>query len=295
MIVQKVINTFKTNYKNNIGMGIGDFLRGSFVLLHLCKSKNIEFDLDFSQHPISNLLINTCSDIADVNYDDVPYIHCCHNNEELWNFIVSLNSKEVYIFTNNYVTQDITDEEKKIIRDKFIPNLKLKEAINSTLQKLNLISHTYSVIHIRTGDKYLISGEKLKHMHINEIYDVLDKNMDKNTIYLVLSDNNELKSFLHSRYSNIISQVNTITHTVCSDNNDALYNTMVDFFLIANSNYVLSLSPYAHLSGFSRYCCIMNNIPYCGIKLSDNFIKEPAPAPAPSRKMIPSFFKMGRR
>ena len=303
MIVQKVINTFKQNYKNNIGMGIGDFVRGSFVLLHLCKSKNIEFDLDFSQHPISNLLINTCSDIAHVDYDDVPYIYCDRNIEELWNFIVSLNSEKVYIFNNNLVVHDITREEKKIIRDKFIPNVTLKKAIHSTLQKLDLVPYTYSIIHIRTGDKYLILGEKLKDVHINEIYDVLDKNIDKNKTYLVLSDNNELKPMLHSRYSNIILQVNTIGHMACSENNDALNNTMIDFFLIANSNYVLGLSPYGHLSGFSQYCCIMNDIPYCGIKLNNNFIEEPTPPPPPppspplvrSRKITPAFFKNRRR
>lgn len=268
-MVRKVINVLKTHYKNNCGMGIGDFLRGSFVLLHLCKNKNVEFDIDFSQHPISKFLIKQNSNENNTNYEDVEYIHCDKDNDQLWNYILSKNTDVVYLYTNNYVTQDITDEERKIIGDKFVPTEQLQKEIDNTLIELHLEKKEYTVLHLRLGDKYLVNNECMSDNNINKLCNIINILVPPCAHLLLLSDNNYVKEKLRHIYPHFVIHNKEIVHTTYSTVNNALLNTLVDFFLVANSNTVTTLSPYWHISGFSQYCCIMNNIPFNGHRIEE--------------------------
>jgi hypothetical protein len=267
-MVNKVINTLKKHYKNNCGMGIGDFLRGSFVLLHLCKNKNVEFDLDYSQHPISKYLTKKSLDENNVNYDDVEYIHSYIDNDYLWNYIVSKNTEIVHLYTNNFVTQNITDEERCIIRDKFIPDNILQIEIENNLKELQLKKNTYSILHIRLGDKYLLNeNERISDHNFNNLCDIIRNRINTNKPILLLADNTHIKERLSHIFPNFAFTIKNIVHLTHSVDNDALLNTLVDFFLVAYSNNVVSLTPYDHQSGFTQYCCEMNNIPYCCFKI----------------------------
>jgi hypothetical protein len=53
---KKVVNTYQLNYKNKMSGGFGDYLRGCFALIQLCKLKGFEFDMDLSSHPISKFI-----------------------------------------------------------------------------------------------------------------------------------------------------------------------------------------------------------------------------------------------
>jgi len=46
-------------------------------------------------------------------------------------------------------------------------------------------------------------------------------------------------------------------------------NTMLDFYLMGYSNAIISLSVYGHVSGFSKYASILNNIPFNFIKINE--------------------------
>jgi hypothetical protein len=276
MKTRKIVNVYKQNYINNIGMGLGDYIRGSFFLLEFCKENNIEFDLDFSEHPISKFLINQYNDTK-IDYTNVLYFHNYNRNKsksDIMDYINSNNNKIQYLFTNNHPQIDkITEVEKNIIKSKFIPNKELNNAIEETLNKLNLTKKMYKVIHIRIGDRYIIENKDVDNIILKDIDNIFKNIMfNGNEKYLLLSDSKDIKKILKNKYPFLIVQHNDIVHLAgnCS-NDDALKNTMVDFFLISNANSILAMSIYGHMTGFSHYCSIINNIPINFIKLNNYF------------------------
>ena len=274
---RKIVNVYKQKYINNIGMGLGDYIRGSFFLLEFCKENNIEFDLDFSEHPISKFIINQYNDTK-IDYTNVLYFHNYNRTKsksDIMDYINSNNNNKIqYLFTNNHPNiNKITQVEKNIIKSKFIPNKELDNAIEETLNKLNLTKKKYNVIHIRIGDRYIIDNKDIDNIILNDI-DNIFKNItfNDNEKYLLLSDSKELKKNFKNKYPFLIVQNNDIVHLAgnCS-NDDGLKNTMVDFFLIANSNSILTMSIYGHITGFSHYCSIIYNIPISLIRLKNYF------------------------
>lgn len=265
---QKIVNVFKNSYKNSIGMGIGDFLRGSFYLLNYCRDKNIEVDIDFSQHPIAKYLENIPTEDS-VDYDNVMY-YSPYVLTDLLKLIHSIENtnKILHVFTNPSQTHTIPDCDKHFMRNKFIPTKELQTAIDETLCRLNLIKKEYSVIHIRAGDQYLVEHNPLEQTLIEKIYNALARKISASSTYLLLTDSTELKKLLQHKYPKFIMEMKDIAHMhYQTENEQSLKNTMVDFFLIANAKSAIGLSVYGHITGFSMHCCAMNNIPYEGVVL----------------------------
>jgi hypothetical protein len=82
--------------------------------------------------------------------------------------------------------------------------------------------------------------------------------------YLLIADNNEIKYLLCEIFPNFKSIYKEITHLgegkVLERNK--IKNTMLDFYLMANSNSINSFTGYVHGSGFSLWCATTYNIPY---------------------------------
>ena len=50
------VSNFNQSTKSNI-WGLGDLIRGTFQLYQICRKHNFSFDLDFKNHPISQIMI----------------------------------------------------------------------------------------------------------------------------------------------------------------------------------------------------------------------------------------------
>ena len=231
---------------------------------------NLEFDVDYRNHKISDYLYKENNKSYEINYDDVYFYepnNLFETNVEFYknfiSYINSINSEILFFFSNNHPYMEITDFQKEFIKNKFLPNNILKESIEESLENLNLIKNNFSVLHIRSGDRFIINDEELDDEIINTINDLISKTINTNDKYLLLSDNNKLKKYILNNYSNFIVSIKEILHTgLCEDNNENLKNTLVDFFLMSHSSKIISYSPYHHRSGFSEYCSIIFNIPY---------------------------------
>ena len=163
-----------------------------------------------------------------------------------------------------------TQEGKHLINSKLQPNQLMNEYIDNTLNNLGLSKKMYRVIHIRTGDKYLVDGEKMNIQFINKIQNILKNIIIPGRRYLIISDSNCLKSHLNI-FPNIYMLFKNINHlggeALKSHNSDGIMNTMLEYNLMSFSNQIISLSVYGHVSGFSKYCGILNNIPFYNIKI----------------------------
>jgi hypothetical protein len=177
------------------------------------------------------------------------------------------------IFCNSFPLFDnIKQQGRQIISQHFKPNDLLKEEIKENLSELRLIPKQFAVIHIRSGDKYLLKDQRLNLFVIKKIISILEKNMKQNTRYLLISDNNNIKILLKKVFPNLTIQLNKITHLGDATNqeDESIKDTLIDFYLMANSYQIISFSPYNWGSGFSKWCSVLFNIPFSQIQVLDS-------------------------
>ena len=100
---------------------------------------------------------------------------------------------------------------------------------------------------------------------IYSINKIINNIINPNHTYLIISDSNDLKEYLKI-YPNFYISIKNIEHlggeSINKDNSEGVINTMVDYYMMSYSNAIICLSVYGHISGFSKYCSVLNNIPY---------------------------------
>jgi len=146
----------------------------------------------------------------------------------------------------------------------------MRDYIDFTLNQIGLSKKCYGVIHIRSGDKYLVNGETMTISFMNKIDNIVKFYTFPDRRYLIISDCNILKKYLKS-HPNFYIYVRKIEHLggegLKSTETNGIMNTILDFFLMEHSNAILSISVYDHVSGFSKYASIINDIPFKYIKI----------------------------
>jgi len=291
--LKKIVNVYQLNYVNGKSQGLGDFLRGCFCFMQLSKLLNIDFDIDISNHPISKYIENA-NPVDGIEHDYLEIYTETNTGEEInhQNYektyknnvnkyflnktILWLNAKncEVYGFFSNAFPsyKHHTQTGKDFINSKFMPNEYMKSYIEQTLNQLTLTKNQYQVIHIRSGDEYAFTRNKQINMQfINKIKSILNNLIKTDCKYLIISDSNIIKNQLQS-YPNFYTVIREIEHlggeAIKNADGNGVINTLLDFYLMSYSNNIVSLSVYEHVSGFSKYCSILHNIPFQFIKIS---------------------------
>lgn len=270
--LKKIVNVYQIKYINAPGGGLGDFLRGSFFLLQIAMTYGLRFDIDYNNHPLCKFLYKEKNTIDEqIDYPNVYYYHpdnFGNTTQKFYNnFIKYLNYNRVdtlYLLNNNVPIQNITEFQANFIKSKFLPNEELTNAITKEMNKLNIQPNNFSVIHIRTGDRFIVNGENLDNELITKVTEILSK-INLNDPIVLFSDCNKLKIYLKNKYPQIIININEITHLAIEhkpDNYTSIKNTLIDFFIMSKSNKIYAMSPYGHRTGFSEYCSKMFIIPY---------------------------------
>jgi hypothetical protein len=284
-----IINVYQLVYNDNrIATGLGDFIRGSYFLIEFCKKYNFTYFIDFSNHPIKHFLRkynknqlnekikNIYKDINKFELDNFnpvidnnKFINNYSNKEIYFNFLEYLsnskkNNENIFIYTITFPNEGLINNYKKIMRNILEPTDKMNLLVNIKLKMLNLKQYFYEVIHVRCGDEYL-SDKIINNEKINIDFILSDLNeLNQNKKYLLISDNNYIKSFIKKKYNFINILYHDIVHT--GETSEIilkkLENTMLDFYLISKSKNVMSYSVYKHGSGFSKWCAFTYDIPY---------------------------------
>jgi len=286
--LKKIVHVYQLNYKNGKSPGLGDFLRGSFCFMQFSKLYNLDFDIDFSNHPMSKYLENVQrTDGIDYNniekYNELnlssknflKFEKTVKNIDPVFinNTIQWLNSQkcEVFGFFSNAFPffNQFTEEGKHFMKLKLEPNDVMKSYIDHSLMQLGLTKKGYGVIHIRTGDSSL-DNNLIMNDFVKKIKKVINAIILPGRRYLIISDSNILKSILKS-YPNFYILIKPIAHlggeAIKNTQDSSVMNTLLDFYLMSHSNSILSLSVYGHVSGFSKYCSAIYGIPFKFIKI----------------------------
>jgi hypothetical protein len=286
--IKKIVCVYQLQYINEKSEGLGDFLRGCFFVLQLSKLLNLEFELDISNHPIAKYIENPEKNSA-INYNNLEWIIGHNRPPHLWkdsNKYIDVNyANQIIDKLNNYSYSDtfaffsnafpifynFLDSGREKIKNMLLPNTFMQEYIDTTLNEMNLTRNTYATIHIRSGDQYLTNSEKMNIEFINKIKKHINRLIIPGKKYLIISDSNILKIALKS-YPNFYIINRKINHLggqfLKSEQTNGIMNTLLDFYLMSYSNAIFAFSVYAHVSGFSKYCAVINKIPFNFIILS---------------------------
>jgi hypothetical protein len=295
-------NVFQPKYKNNkYSKGLGDFIRGCFFLLEFCERYNFKLNIMFNT--IHDFLDNTNTDTdtdtdADTDSNTDLYNNISDNIVFLefsnWlggyadkndiiipvlgknyinNFINSIINtpvydSNIYICCTIYSPVEIQPKHIQVMQQHLKPNKEISDLIDETLINLKLIKNNYIVIHIRSGDKYLIDKENNINNHfvkkiISEMNQIINSNT-KDTNYLLISDSIMLKRYLIHIFPFCKTIFLEITHFGEGVEIDKvkLKNTLIEFYLMSKSKRICAFSIYDHGTGFSQWVAITYNIPY---------------------------------
>jgi hypothetical protein len=278
--LKKIINVYQPKYKNLIAQGFGDYLRGCFCLLQICKKHGIEFDMDLSNHPMSKFInVNNNQEYNNINRSNIEWFpnanyipisstlfktDSINFHNKLMNTLNKVNSSNHFIFCNSFpIYKNIGSFGINFIKSKIEPNAIMKNNIETALKNMGLKEKEFTVIHIRCGDKYLLQNNKLDIMYVKNVMNIFKQIIHPNKKYLIISDNNNIKYFFR-KYNNCVFYIKNITHLgeISDKSDEKVKNTLLDFYLMSKSRKIISLAPYNWGSGFSEWCSVIYRIPY---------------------------------
>lgn len=282
--LKKIVCVYQLQYINDKSPGLGDFLRGCFYVMQLSKLLNLEFDIDFSNHPMSQY-IETQDKNSSINYQNLEFVKGLNRPPHLWYdpnlFMNPYFANQIVNKLNNYTISDtyglltnafpinynFLDDGRNFVKSKLIPNKFMQDYIDLTFNELQLEKHTYATIHIRTGDQYLTKTKNISLNYLNKIITQIYKIVVPNKKYLIISDSNDVKQYFKSKqYFYVV--IREIEHLggeaikLQGNKTNGVMNTLLDFYLMSYSNAIFAITSLGHISGFSHYCSIINKIQF---------------------------------
>jgi hypothetical protein len=286
--LKKIVNVYQLKYTNGPAQGLGDYIRGCFCLMQISSLLGLEFDMDLTNHPMAKYLMQNDNSVKyNANYETIAKyenINYIPINSRVFTkdsirffseFISKLNSldcENFFTFCNSLPMFDNYQQiGRNFVRSKLVPNELMQQDIKLSLINLGLVSRQFAVIHIRSGDKYMLKNNQLNPFVIKKISGILAKNMKLGTKYLILSDNNQIKLLLKRIFPQVIIQMTNIVHLGESvdPSDQGVMETLLDFFIMSNAFQIISFSPYNWGSGFSQWCATLHNIPYIQFQVLD--------------------------
>jgi len=294
----------KYNFGRANCTGLGDFIRGSYFILEFCDEYNFEPKIVFNNYIAKflrtktyklNLIHNVLAGIQIFKNNNFSAYNITNNyivdpkkdNKHIMADFVDYMSGSVchygnaFVFCNSFPRHhSISEKNKEYMRTMLEPIDEMKIFIQHTLQEMQLSSKNYIVIHIRAGDGYLknetnaFSDDYIHHLVRHIQFDIHrcrqegSANMNHmnhmNQHYLLMADNNRIKTVLHEYFPDFKMVLKPITHfgegVILEE--EKVKNTLLDFYLLSFAGAIFSYSHYEHGSGFSYWCAKTFDIPY---------------------------------
>jgi len=268
----KCIHKYLPNIKSTTPPGLGDFLRGTVRLYKCSEIYNYNVFIDKNIHPFFSFFEDDENYINDGSTNDIIELMGDNQNfqknlEELFkkneNFSIltslfyTKNENGIY---ENYgkIPENIQNKLKKLL----VPNKIVKDKLEDVFKNIYKLDkeEKYKVIHIRTGDKYLINNEKynnyddyIKNLLLKILFYI--KNDDTNYKYILISDSKEFALDIKNFLPRILYWDNKKTHIGYLNNEEGLLDTIIDFITLSKSEEIVSNG-----SGFSEIVSEIYNI-----------------------------------
>ncbi len=246
----------KTQYNNctrtndSYFWGIGDIIRGIYGLYRMKEQYGYEMCTDLRHHPIGKFLEHqpySCEDQVEYlnRTNAVGIVRREHVDDTLKQEFSKNNL--VYFFTNMGLedyhgtpSADLCGYIQRILT----PTPRLQELIS---QKRSQIPYTqFQILHYRLGDDELVRGSA--NTNYGRIYSHFLAHYEPNDV--LLSDSKTFLEYVGSRHP-VFQFKHDICHVGYHDNREnAIANTLVEFFISSQSRKIKTYTIYGWISGF---------------------------------------------
>jgi len=292
--IQTLNNVYQSSYfsgKVN-STGLGDFIRGCYFILEFCYTYNFQpkiifnnciskflniktHNLDIFENILKTTQFFEYNNVKHFNFQSYtniilePIKDTKHIMANFVDFIVKQPqyNGNIFMLCNCYPMNEVAETSKQYMRKILEPTNEMNDIIQQTMNQLCISTKQYDVIHIRSGDSYLINkNSTFNNSYINKLIANIKQviSNDVNSNYLLIADNNDVKNIIKLFFPNLKTLNKPITHfgegVVLEE--EKVKNTLIDFYLLSHSNHIFSYSSYKHGSGFSYWCAKTYNIPY---------------------------------
>jgi hypothetical protein len=256
ILCNKTVILVWTQKVNNLGeehfWGLGDILRGTMSMFQYSKKYNFCLIVDIQLHPISKFLkVNTheYSDFVLENKDNIPFVF----EDKIEEYLIN-NDNVVYLFTNSFLIEGVTQECKDFMKTILTPTDEFEKYMQKIYTQFS-IPVNYNIIHFRLGDNYLIHNNNCD---FQKCINIMNSNIEQNDI--LISDSFKFKEeIIHRNYKVNLFMI-PITHLGYYKHND-IRDTIFEFFLITKSSKIKTYTCYSHISGFVNMASIIYDIP----------------------------------
>lgn len=265
-----VINNFLEYdiYDLDYVYGIGDFIRGSISLYNLCKKRGYDFEINYSNHIVSNYLTNKNSSQLPCDKEKIK-------NFSLWReenrkdldkidaYLATVNKRKIInVTTNLWNCKNIDKKCIDYIRNSLTPNEFLQSKINEQMELLNIEPKKYICIHIRMGDQKLLNNENVSEKYLaiqNKIHKITSQ-YENNFNVVVFSDDKDIKSFLNKNLNYKYMNTKGCHLGMKNKNPQDVIDTLIDFFILGGAHKIIVHSELAHGSGFSYWSATLHGV-----------------------------------
>jgi hypothetical protein len=249
---QNVHNLKQSNLENR--WGLGDLIRGTASIHAACCELGLDFELDYSNHPIVNIFNYEFVKKENGKEREIIFVDF-KSHKELVGYIKKgiLLGNDMEFMSNGYGTwnEKYVDEFRDFIR----PRLQLRNEYAQRAGQLLPTQKPYEVLHFRLGDSYLIEGS----INIDQsIIKCLEKNIAENTF--LITDSIALKKLAIENYR--IKTLPVIpSHFGLHSSFDRLFYTQLEFILMGASKKIKTFSVYPWISGFAKAASFIYDVP----------------------------------
>ena len=241
--------------------GLGDYLYGVMYLFQLAnlKPKKFLLKVDYSQSSLAPFLQKVISpSLLEPKY----LFHEARDRD-------FLTEKEV--FTNKRPVKPITPACRDFVLRNALPlDQKSFSKVNWFLENYGLYKRQYTVLHVRLGDSGLLDIKDPGHISIAKVVNELNRvilNFEETRQYILVVDSVTLRNQLSRSGLKVTNGL--VAHTGFALNQDvALENTLMEFFLLMNSEKIIQFSAHSWGSGFSESAALLAGIPLDRISLT---------------------------
>lgn len=221
-----VIHTYLTKYTFQPNpFGFADWLRGTLVLYEKSKKYGYTLEIDYS-HPILQLFKNKhdkkCTYVNEIL---LPIDFDLQNTMIDKLFLSGKNFNiSTHILPKDFYQTDSSQDTKEYMKQFLTFN-------DSITEKINKFKGDYIVIHLRTGDEYLVYEQQNK--DYLELYTRAKNIIQKQTLPIILIGDNKIMRDSLVKELNIIQTMSFPSHSGLSISN--LEDVLIDFGIMSKA------------------------------------------------------------
>jgi hypothetical protein len=242
--------------------GLGDYLRGVFTTIGLCEEQAVSWELEYRYHTIHRWLTNAHVTADEFTQKDVSIFHVQDGKTLVSSFPQLKNLDGVFYMSTNawYLPRGIQETSRLRLVESLQPNTELQQGIESTLSSLGIQKGAFAAVHIRMGDSYLLHGKIDETQFEKARQAVKELLKGESRPVVVFSDCAAMKRYLAEK-EGFLQSPSTPCHLSAENDEKAVFETLVDFFVLGQSAHIYQYSKYGHGTGFSDWCSEMFHIP----------------------------------